>query len=68
LEFERERRFGVYHVDAYVPSHNLVFEADGEWGHSPARDAARDRYLVRGGVVAVIRLVRDDLAPFMERT
>ena len=33
LEFEAQKRFGRYVVDAWVPSHKLVFEADGKWWH-----------------------------------
>ena len=67
LEFTPEVVRGVYRVDAYVPSRNLVFEADGSWGHNPQKDAVRDQYLVRGGVVAVVRLTEQDLRPFMEK-
>lgn len=66
LEFTPEVVRGAYRVDAYVPSRNLIFEADGPWGHNPRKDAARDRYLIRGGVAAVVRLTEQDLQPFME--
>ena len=66
LEYEAQKRFGRYVVDAYVPSRNLVFEADGMyWYHhqDKEREARRDAYLIDGhGVSAVIHLDDNDLS------
>ncbi len=64
LEFEAQVQFGTCVVDAWVPSHGLVFEADGMfWYHhqDKAREARRDAYLMRQGVTAVVHLVDEDL-------
>jgi len=64
LEFEEQKRFGRYVVDAFVPSHGLVFEADGIfWYHhqDKEREARRDAYLVNRGVAAVVHLTEEDL-------
>jgi len=64
FEFEEQVRFGRYVVDAWVPSHGLVFEADCSfWYHhqDKEREARRDAYLVDRGVVAVVHLTEDDL-------
>lgn len=68
LSFIREQWMGHYRVDAFVPSHNLVFEADGAyWHQDQRREAWRDRVLRHLGVAAVIHLSEGDLRPFMER-
>ena len=60
--FETQKRFGRYLVDAFVASHNLVFEADGfPWHKDREREARRDAYLMERDVVAVIHLVDEDL-------
>lgn len=67
LEFEAQVRFGRYVVDAWVPSHGLVFEADGMfWYHhqDKEREAWRDEYLIQRGVVAIVHLDDDDLRPY----
>lgn len=67
LEFQEQVRFGRYVVDAYVSSHNLVFEADGSFWYSHKdreREARRDAYLVGRGAVAVVHLTEDDLIPW----
>ncbi len=64
LEYEAQVRFGRYVVDFWVPSHNLVFEADGSfWNHhkDAAREATRDSYLRNKGALAVIHLNEIDL-------
>lgn len=67
LEFEAQRRFGRYVVDAYVPNRNLVFEADGQfwyWHKDKKREAKRDEYLRSSGVGAVVHLTDEDLDPW----
>lgn len=65
LEFVREHWIGHYRVDAFVPSHNLVFEADGAyWHQDQKREEWRDKVLRHTGIVAVIHLSEDDLRPF----
>lgn len=67
LEYESQKRFGRYVVDAYVPSRGLAFEADGAYWHSDkAREARRDAYLVGRGIIAVVHLNEHDLAAWME--
>jgi len=64
FDFQEQVRFGRYVVDAWVPSHGLVFEADGSfWYHhqDKEREARRDAYLMDRGVAAVIHLTEDDL-------
>ena len=68
LEYEAQKRFGLYIVDAYVPSRNLVFEADGMfWNHhkDKEREAKRDMYLLKVGITAVIHLIDEDLEPWI---
>jgi len=67
FEFEAQRQFGRYIVDAYVESRNLVFEADGQfwyWHKDKEREAKRDEYLRSSGVDAVIHLTDEDLDPW----
>lgn len=62
--FEEQVRFGRYVVDAWVPSHGLVFEADCTfWFHhqDAAREARRDAYLTARGALAVVHLTEKDL-------
>lgn len=65
LRFVPQRVFGTLAVDAYVPSHQLVFEADGSYWERykdhPARDAVLTAF---PEVVAVVHLDEADLAPF----
>ena len=62
LCFEREKPIGGRRVDAFVPSHNLVFEADGShWHQDPKKEQERDEYLLGQGVAAVIHLSEEDL-------
>jgi len=64
LEFEEQKRFGRYVVDAWVPSHGLVFEADCSfWYHhqDKEREARRDAYLIARGITAVVHLTESDL-------
>ncbi|HEC64451.1 MAG TPA: DUF559 domain-containing protein [bacterium] len=68
IEYEAQVRFGKYIVDAYVSSHNLVFEADGMfwWNHKDInRERRRDTYLINKGVLAVIHLNDNDLNPWL---
>lgn len=63
--FEEQAQRGAYYVDAWVPEHRLIFEADGAyWHQNSAKERARDAYLLRGGAVAVIHLTEDDLQSF----
>ncbi len=67
FDFEEQVRFGHCVVDAWVPSHRLVFEADGMfWYHhqDKEREARRDAYLMRRGVAAVVHLDDCDLKVF----
>jgi len=62
LSFCTEFDIGDRTVDAWVPSHRLVFEADCSfWHKSQAREDVRDLYLMRRGVMAVIHLDEEDL-------
>ena len=59
-----QRSFGNRIVDAFVPSHNLVFEADGwYWHQDKEKESRRDAYLLSRGVAAVIHLGEADLLP-----
>lgn len=59
---QREVPFGVYTVDAYIPSLHVAFEADGYWHtRHAARDVARDVWLLRKFDLPVIRLTERDL-------
>ncbi len=67
LDFEAQKRFGYYTVDAWIPSHNLVFEADGSWCHQDKiKERHRDMCLIDKGVSAVIHLDEHDLDPWLE--
>ncbi len=61
FEFEEQKRFGRYIVDAWVPSHKLVFEADGKYFHPEGSNIERDKYLISHGALAVIHLTEEDL-------
>jgi len=66
LVFERQRRFGRYVVDAFVPSHALVFEADSTyWHQDKEREHRRDGYLIKRGISAIVHLGERDLAPWI---
>lgn len=63
---ERERRFGRYRVDAYLPEpYHLAFEADGSYWHGSARmivrDLERDAYLLAEHSLPVVRLGEAEL-------
>ncbi len=69
LEYEAQKRFGRYTVDSWVPSHKLVFEADGEYWHrrkGEKRERQRDTYLIGKEPMAVIHLTEYDLDPWLE--
>ena len=60
--FERQKRFGRYVVDAFVPALSLAFEADGAYWHQDLqREKCRDSYLIGRGIFAVIHLSEEDL-------
>jgi len=70
FQFLEQEPLAGYVVDAWVPSHALVFEADGPWhawneNQGPARCAQRDARLVANGAAAVIHLSADDLIPWL---
>ena len=70
LNFEAEKSFDNYTVDAWVPSHKLVFEADGYHHINEKRqiyDRQRDTTLINDfDILAVIRLTASDLTPWTE--
>ena len=64
LDYEAQVRFGRYLVDFWIPSHRLVFEADGMfWYHhqDKEREALRDAYLREREVLSVVHLDDKDL-------
>ncbi len=62
LSYQAQKQFGRYVVDAYVPEHNIVFEADGAyWHQDKKKEHLRDEYLINRGVLAVIHLTEQDL-------
>jgi len=67
LGFEAQVQFGLRFADFYIPSHNLVFEADGSyWHRNLEAEAKRDEELLKSGVAAVIHLNEDDLDPWID--
>lgn len=65
VRFYKQRLIkGKFLVDAYVPKHNLVIEADGDYWHSlehnAKRDKARNAYLTKCGY-KVLRLKEADI-------
>lgn len=70
FEFETEKAFGRYTVDAWIPKYGLVFEADGYHHINPKRqkqDIKRDKLLLEHkSVRAVVHLTANDLTPWME--
>ncbi len=68
--FEEQKSFHIFVVDAYVPSHKLVFEADGSYWHelnerrNPGYHERRDKFLLTQAS-AVIRLTEHDLQPWL---
>ncbi len=67
LEFEAQVAIRNRLVDFFVPSHKLVFEADGSYWHrrhefeDPGCENRRDEELLEAGVTAVIHLNEIDL-------
>ncbi|KKK64410.1 hypothetical protein LCGC14_2984490, partial [marine sediment metagenome] len=57
-EVYREKQFGHYRVDAYLPEpYNLAFEADGEyWHNEKGRDEKRDKHLFEEFGLRVIHI------------
>ena len=67
LEYEAQVRFGRYVVDFWVPSHGLVFEADGIfWHQDKEREVLRDSYLQKRGIIEVVHLDDEDLELWRE--
>ena len=63
--YEAQKQIGRYIVDFFVPEDNIVFEADSEfWHNDTEREQIRDEYLTDKGVVAVVHLNENDLAPW----
>ena len=65
---EREKRFGRFRVDAYVPERHLAFEADGPH-HELFRqehDARRDCELTERFQLPVVRLTAQELDPWRQ--
>ena len=64
ISFIAEYSIGPYDVDFYVPSRNLIIEADGTYWHSRPetieRDAKRDTYLKGLGYV-IFRIPQETL-------
>lgn len=60
-EVRTGERFGRYFVDAYVPEVHMAFEADGLRWHDPARDAARDAWLLEEHGLPVVRFTEAEL-------
>ena len=51
LRFVRQQRFGLFTVDAYLPSYRIALEFDGCWAHACtqcgyATDFAKTRYAI----------------------
>lgn len=62
FSFVCQKHVGSRIVDAYVPSHNLAFEADGAyWHNDPEKEIERDEYLLSKGILAVIHLSEQEL-------
>lgn len=65
FKVERQKRFGKYIVDAYVPEYHLAFEADGATWHSypeqVKRDAIRDKWLQERFGLPVVRMPEREL-------
>lgn len=62
FKYEAQTRFENRVVDFWVPSHKLVFEADGVfWHQDKERETLRDQYLQERGALAVIHLDDTDL-------
>lgn len=60
--YEEQKGFGRYIVDAYVPSLNIAFEADGSfWHKDKERQRLRDAYLIAHGIITVVHFTEDDL-------
>ena len=73
-EIIREKSFGRYRVDAYLPPpYHLVFEADCKYWHDkiekekPGYKKERDRVLIEEFGLVVIHLTDDDLTPWLKR-
>lgn len=60
---EKQKRFGRFTVDAYLPEYHLAFEADGDYWHSFKKesDASRDAYLLSKFNLPVVRLTETEL-------
>ena len=58
-----QKYIGTKMVDAFVPSHNIAFGADGAYWHQDmVKEEERDQYLISKGVAAIIHLNEKDLA------
>ena len=62
LVFVRQKQIGKCVVDAFVPSFNVVFEADGSyWHQDKEKEVVRDSYLLSRGVGAIVHYSEKDL-------
>ena len=43
VKFIRQFKIGRYYVDFFIPSHNIVIEAEGDFWHSSRKQKAKDR-------------------------
>lgn len=65
-EYEAQKPLADRVVDFFVSSHNLVFEADGEyWHRDKTSERKRDSQIISAGVSAIIHLEEKDLDPWM---
>jgi len=67
FHFEEQKSVGRHVVDAFVPSHRLVFEADCSFWHRGRDEKTRDAALMEAGIAAVVHLTETDLRPWKGR-
>lgn len=60
IVYRRQKRFGSYRADFYLPQYHMIVECDGEYWHLPKkaqiRDAVRDDYFISVEGCLVLRL------------
>lgn len=64
LIFIPQHRVGRYTIDFYLPLLNLAVEVDGDYWHTPEKDAKKDRALSQANI-QVIRLRFSDSKKFV---
>lgn len=63
----REKHFGRFRVDVYIPECHIAFEADGEYWHrlneaeNPGKYVSRDRFLLEKFGLPVVRLTEREV-------